>query len=203
MYPLAILYVLTNLFVFIVSLFPASLQNTLHTKSRVVPSFVGPVVTISCFVAGVVYWLWDRHILRILGCRLYPRQEQKDGLTVHMTFDVSRSCNSWWNLDHPDQRPAASEGLRSEGCHRRITLVNATKEPVEVQVSQSAGRGRINDTYHAGKRFTPRDLLSMGQSLQLLFRWRTTPLSPGKPKYITCNQQGWTGSANKKKLQDS
>ena len=87
-YPLTFLYVLANLFVFVVSWFPASLQNTLHTKARVVPSYVGPVVTICCFAAGAVYWLWDLHLAPALGYRREARQEIRDGLEIHMQFDV-------------------------------------------------------------------------------------------------------------------
>lgn len=87
-YPLTILYILSNLFVFVVSWFPASLQNTLHTTARVVPSYVGPVVTICCFAAGAVYWLWDLHLAPALGYRREVRQELRDGLEIHMQFDV-------------------------------------------------------------------------------------------------------------------
>ena len=87
-YPLTFIYVLANLFVFVVSWFPASLQNTLHTKARVVSSYVGPVVTICCFAAGAVYWLWDLYLAPVLGYRREALQETRDGLEIHMSFDV-------------------------------------------------------------------------------------------------------------------
>jgi hypothetical protein len=87
-YPLCLLYVLANLFIFVVSWFPASLQNTLHTKARVVPSYVGPVVTMCCFAAGAVYWLWDLYLAPALGYRREAMQETREGLEIHMQFDV-------------------------------------------------------------------------------------------------------------------
>jgi hypothetical protein len=85
----AVLYVLSNLFVFIVSWFPASLQNTFHTKARIVPSFVGPVVAICCFAAGAVLWLWDLYIAPAMGYRMEVLQETKEGLNIHLSFNVS------------------------------------------------------------------------------------------------------------------
>ena len=87
--PLTVLYIVANLFVFVVDWFPASLQNTLHTKEHVVASWVGPTVGTSCFLAGAVYWLWDRHVLRFLGYEMEPLREWTEGLTVHITFEVS------------------------------------------------------------------------------------------------------------------
>jgi hypothetical protein len=93
-FPLTIIYILANLFVFVVSWFPASLQDTLHTKSRVTPSYVGPTVSMATFAAGAVYWLWDCHILRWLGYRLEPLQEYRDGLVIHMAFNVGHPDSS-------------------------------------------------------------------------------------------------------------
>jgi hypothetical protein len=87
-YPLAFLYVLANLFVFVVSWFPANLQNTLHTKARIVPSYVGPVVVICCFATGAVYWLWDLYLAPALGYKREVLQEIKEGLEIHMHFYV-------------------------------------------------------------------------------------------------------------------
>lgn len=85
--PLTVIYILANLFVFVVSWFPASLQDILNTKSRVTPSYVGPTVSMATFAVGAVYWFWDCHILRWLGYRLEPLQEYRDGLVVHMAFN--------------------------------------------------------------------------------------------------------------------
>ena len=90
-FPLTVIYVITNLFVFVVDWFPASLQNTLHTKERVVAPWVGPTVGTACFAAGAAYWLWDQHILRWLGYELEPLRECTVGMTVHITFHVSPS----------------------------------------------------------------------------------------------------------------
>lgn len=90
MFPLAIISVLANLFVFALCWAPASLQNTLHTKSRVVPSYVGPVVSMCTFAAGALYWLWDRKIApNCLGYKTEVLQEEREGLVVQMTFEVS------------------------------------------------------------------------------------------------------------------
>lgn len=87
LFPLTGIYIVANLFVFVVDWFPASLQNTLHTKERVVASWVGPTVGTACFAAGAAYWLWDRHILHFLGYDSEPLQERTEGLTVHITFE--------------------------------------------------------------------------------------------------------------------
>ena len=89
LFPLTGIYIVTNLFVFVVDWFPARLQNTLHTKARVVAPWVGPTVGTACFAAGAAYWLWDRHILRFFGYEMEPLQEHTEGLTVHITFEVS------------------------------------------------------------------------------------------------------------------
>ena len=69
--------------------FPASLQSTLNTKARLVPSFVGPVIAMCCFALGAILWLWDVHIAPMLGYRTEALQETKDGLDIHMSFNVS------------------------------------------------------------------------------------------------------------------
>ena len=89
LYPLIMIYIIVNLFVFVVNWSPSSLQNTLHTKERVVASWVGPCVGIACFAAGAAYWFWDRHILRWLGYEMEPMQERTVDMTVHITFHVS------------------------------------------------------------------------------------------------------------------
>jgi hypothetical protein len=88
LYPYTIIYILANVFVFVVSWFPSSLQDTFHTKSPVVSSFVGPTVSVSFFAAGALYWLWDRKILKRLGYRLEVLAEHQEGVTVQMTFNV-------------------------------------------------------------------------------------------------------------------
>ena len=94
LFPLTGVYIVINLFVFVVDWFPASLQNTLHTEKRVVASWVGPTVGTVCFAAGAAYWFWDRHILPFFGYELEPLQERTEGLTVHITFEVSLRLSS-------------------------------------------------------------------------------------------------------------
>jgi len=85
-YGQAVLYILSNLFIFVVSWFPASLQNTLHTKARVLPSFLGPLATMCCFAVGVLMWVWDLYIAPEFGYKVEVLQERREGLHVHMTF---------------------------------------------------------------------------------------------------------------------
>lgn len=85
-YPLTMIYVLANLFVFVFSWFPS---ETFHAQRQVVSSFLGPAVVISCVLAGAAYWFWDRHLLQLLGYRLETLQEYNEGLDVHLSFKVS------------------------------------------------------------------------------------------------------------------
>ena len=87
--PLTVIYVLANLFVFVVSWFPSDLQNALHTKSRILSGYVGPTIVMCIFGAGALYWAWDIHILPILGYRLERNREVEDGLDIHVNFTVS------------------------------------------------------------------------------------------------------------------
>lgn len=88
-YGQALICIIGNLFVFVVSWFPASLQSTLHTTTNVVPSLVGPLVAMSCYAAGAVLWLWEFYIAPALGYKVEVLQETREGLNVHMTFNVS------------------------------------------------------------------------------------------------------------------
>ena len=89
MFALTVVYIIANLFVFVVDWFPSSLQDTLGTKERVVASWVGPTLGTACFAAGAAYWLWDRYALRWLGYELEPLRERTVGMTVHIEFHVS------------------------------------------------------------------------------------------------------------------
>ena len=92
-FPLTIVYIIANLFVFVVIWFPSSLQNMLHTRESVVAPWVGPLVGTACFATGAAFWMWDRYGLRLLGYELEPLQERIDGMTVHITFQVSVSVD--------------------------------------------------------------------------------------------------------------
>lgn len=61
----------------------------MHTKERVVPPLLGPVVVIACFGGGAIYWLWDLRIAPTLGYRTEALQEALNGLDVQMSFNVS------------------------------------------------------------------------------------------------------------------
>lgn len=55
LYPLIWIYILVNLFDFVVDWSLSRLQNTSHTKERLVASWVGPCVGTACFAAGAAY----------------------------------------------------------------------------------------------------------------------------------------------------
>ena len=86
--PMTVIFILANLFLFIVSWFPASIQDTLHTQAPVISFYLGPTVSTACLAAGALYWFWDQHVLRLLGYRLEPLQEYVEGLEVHLSFNV-------------------------------------------------------------------------------------------------------------------
>jgi len=87
LFPMGLIYVLTNLFLFTVIWFPSGLQKQLLTKSPILPSFIGPTVGLSCFVGGALYWIWDRKILKALGYRLEPLAERQEGYEVCVFFN--------------------------------------------------------------------------------------------------------------------
>lgn len=96
-YPLAIIYVLSNVFVFVVSWFPANLDRMFRNQV-VVSSYVGPAVVMACFGAGALYWVWDLHVLPYFGYTTDVLQERRDGLEMHMTFErrlTGRSARIW------------------------------------------------------------------------------------------------------------
>lgn len=86
--PLTTLYVLANGFMLVLYWFPSNLQKDLHTKSVILPSYVGPLVGTVFYVAGAVYWVWDLKVLPKLGWRLEVLQERQEGWVVYMSFQV-------------------------------------------------------------------------------------------------------------------
>jgi len=87
-FPLAAIYICANLGVFILSWFPANLQDSFPTAPKVVPSYVGPIAGMSCFAAGAVCWLWDRQILSRLLYVLVKGKEDINGLDIYVYFTV-------------------------------------------------------------------------------------------------------------------
>ena len=91
-YVFALIYLVSNLFVFIVSWFPGDFQQivlSLQPNQQVVSSFVGPVIVSSCIVAGIIHWLCDLYVLPWLGYSVRPLQESREGLNIKITFGVS------------------------------------------------------------------------------------------------------------------
>jgi hypothetical protein len=87
-YPLAVIYILVNLGVFVLSWVPANLQDSFPTASKVVPSYAGPIAGVACIGAGAICWLWDRQILRRLLYETVKTQEQIVGLDIYVYFKV-------------------------------------------------------------------------------------------------------------------
>jgi hypothetical protein len=87
-FPLTTIYILANLGVFILSWFPANLQDAFPTAPKVVPSYAGPIAGMACFAAGAVCWLWDRHILSRLLYDLVKGKENTTGLDIYIYFTV-------------------------------------------------------------------------------------------------------------------
>jgi hypothetical protein len=91
LYPLTVIYVVANLFVFVVAWFPPKLQDSLHTNSRIVTSYAGPTTGVLIYVAGALYWAWDTYVLPALGYKFEPLpEEQKADGTIEIRFKVSR-----------------------------------------------------------------------------------------------------------------
>jgi hypothetical protein len=91
-YPLTVIYIVANIFVFIVSWFPASLKTSLHTNSRLITSYAGPTTGVIIYAAGALYWGWDLYILPILGYNFKKLREdiKMDGSgDIVLKFDVS------------------------------------------------------------------------------------------------------------------
>ncbi|KAF1998128.1 amino acid transporter [Amniculicola lignicola CBS 123094] len=89
-WPLALIYLAANLFVFVVSWFPPNLENRLHTNSKIVTSYAGPTTAIIIYVMAAMYWLWDIHILPRLGWHFKKLKEEiKDDGSIRLRFDRS------------------------------------------------------------------------------------------------------------------
>ncbi|MCJ1399377.1 hypothetical protein MMC11_002579 [Xylographa trunciseda] len=90
--PLAIVYIATNFAVLALSWFPVNEQQVLDTTESTLPYFTGPVAALGVLAFGVVWWFWDRHVLRWLGY-VFTVGKEKDEYstewnicTVHVTF---------------------------------------------------------------------------------------------------------------------
>ena len=94
-YPLAVIFILSNLFVLVMYLFPAQRQNQGLASSPLVSSYVGPVISMAVYGGAILYWLWDQRILPSFGYRFDVREEDaisgEDDVDVKLTFMVCRA----------------------------------------------------------------------------------------------------------------
>lgn len=88
LYAQASIYLTSSVMIFVVSWFPAKMQETPQTNELILPTYLGPLVVMLCYAVGVLLWGWDLHILPVLGWKMEPLQEERIGLTIHMTFQV-------------------------------------------------------------------------------------------------------------------
>jgi hypothetical protein len=79
--PFALLYTLANAFILILCWFPSDLGQREH----ILPTFVGPAVGTGLSVLGVVFWLFDLHLLPHFGYRM-EAEERREGYVVHLRF---------------------------------------------------------------------------------------------------------------------
>jgi hypothetical protein len=90
-YTVAFIYLASNVMMFVMSWLPAEMQETLFSKGHIIPTYLGPLLGILYYVVGILLWVWDFYILPALGWKMEPLQEERLGLTVHMTFQVWHS----------------------------------------------------------------------------------------------------------------
>ncbi|MCJ1384718.1 hypothetical protein MMC17_007836 [Xylographa soralifera] len=90
--PLAILYIVTNFAVLALSWFPVNEQQALDTIESTLPYFTGPVAALGVLAFGVIWWFWDKHLLRWLGYVFIVGKEENEYstkwniCTVRVTF---------------------------------------------------------------------------------------------------------------------
>jgi len=89
--PLAVIYVLSNAFVLILSWFPANLQSITRTTEPTLPYYTGPVTGLGIIAFGIMWWGWDTHILPFFGYHFhveeYEEKSEKWGVDIfHLNF---------------------------------------------------------------------------------------------------------------------
>lgn len=92
--PLTIVYVVMNSAVIVLSWIPFDQGTMSHTTRKTLPYFTGPLAALIILCFGVLWWLWDCHILPRFGYVFWPeeKKEYDEGLRVHITivtFNVS------------------------------------------------------------------------------------------------------------------
>jgi len=97
-YPLTVIYIFTNLFVFVVAWFPPDLQTSLHTNSPIVTSYTGPATGVLIYAVGALYWAWDLHILPAFGYHFQKLREdvKMDGSgAIELRFERDFTGVAW------------------------------------------------------------------------------------------------------------
>lgn len=91
-YPLALLFTISNIYIFALYWFPSGMQEGLRNKSPILSSRVGPITCMAIYGGAAVYWLWDRMILGTLGYEFSLTDSEisreEDSLDVEIIFKV-------------------------------------------------------------------------------------------------------------------
>jgi hypothetical protein len=86
--PLTVVYVLANIFIIVLSWYPTDMQHLLGSKAYILPSYTSPIIGTSVFAVGIIYWIWDRHFLPLIGYHFGREEEELKGGGVQVTFNV-------------------------------------------------------------------------------------------------------------------
>ena len=79
------IYVGANAFVLILSFVPANLPDTVSKNAPTLPWYTGPVAGLGVIAFGILWWAWDRHVLKRLG--------------YHFWFNENWYFNDHWKID--------------------------------------------------------------------------------------------------------
>lgn len=66
-FPLTIVFILSNLFIFIVAWFPSFQKNSPRLRSPVLTNYTGPIASMAIYGVAVLYWAIDLSVLPALG----------------------------------------------------------------------------------------------------------------------------------------
>ncbi|KAI0130316.1 amino acid permease-domain-containing protein [Xylariales sp. AK1849] len=90
LFPLTVIFILSNLFVFVVSWFPPSYQDSLRLKTPALTNYTGPIASMSIYGAAVLYWIIDLIVLPTIGYSLEVKDPELTGtgdrLEVILTY---------------------------------------------------------------------------------------------------------------------
>ena len=94
----ALVYVVMNAFVLILSWFPLNERKMLHTSTPVLPYFTGSVAGMAMLAFGVLWWLLDHYLLPKLGYRFWTDEESEYSpywrvYILRVGFYVSPGCS--------------------------------------------------------------------------------------------------------------